>query len=246
MLRRFLVGAPLVCAVFFLCSCGGRGVGYGVVLWGDAGGSPPTGGLVRVVQESPINSTYLIAVAGERKPREYPMGRIRTFKRRAEALAFATTYTANVTSWAVVMKQDPPPLPIRDTPDPDGKVVYKLKAQQLVKVVSRSANPTTIKPYTDYWYEVATEDGLRVVLRAFPEALYGCGRPDAGGAAPSEPGRDPRQDHGRHLASRLVPRHARPRHHRPVDVPRGRRAFPQPLGKADEARASPVHIRVSL
>jgi hypothetical protein len=160
MLRRFLVGAPLVCAVFFLCSCGGRGVGYGVVLWGDAGGSPPTGALVRVVQESPINSSYLIAVAGERKPREYPMGRVRIFKRRGDALAFATTYTANVTSWAVVMKQDPPPLPIRDTPDPDGKVVYKLKAQQLVKIVSRSANPTTIKPYTDYWYEVATEDGF--------------------------------------------------------------------------------------
>jgi hypothetical protein len=39
-------------------------------------------------------------------------------------------------------------------------VVYKLKWQQLVKVVSRAAEKVSIKPYSDYWYEVATEDGF--------------------------------------------------------------------------------------
>ena len=39
-------------------------------------------------------------------------------------------------------------------------MVYKLQSQQLLKVVSRSADQVTIKPYTDYWYEVATEDGF--------------------------------------------------------------------------------------
>jgi hypothetical protein len=160
MLRRTLLAALLLPAAFLLFSCSGGGAGYGVVLWGDAGGPPRTGDIVRIAREMPINSSYLVSVTGEKKPREYPMGRVRVFKRRAEAAAFAKSYAASLTQWAVVMKQDPPPLPIRETPDPDGRVVYKLKWQQLVKIVSRTAEKASIKPYADYWYEVATEDGF--------------------------------------------------------------------------------------
>ena len=159
MLRRLLAGALALFAVVLLVSCGARAAGYGVVLWGDSNSAPQTGTIVRVVRESPINGSCLIAVPGEKKPREYPLGRVRVFKKRADAGAFAKGYSDSVTRWAVVMKQDPPPLPIRDAPDPDGKVVYKLQWQQLVKVVSRSAEKVSIKPYIDYWYEVATEDG---------------------------------------------------------------------------------------
>jgi hypothetical protein len=160
MLRRTLLAAPLLIAVVILSSCGGGGAGYGVVLWGDYGSTPVTGGIVRIAREMPINSTYLIAIPGEKKPREFSMGRIRVFKRRGDAAAFAKSYEQNATQWAVVMKQDPPPLPVRETADPDGRVVYKLKWQQLVKVVSRTAEKASIPPYADYWYEVATEDGF--------------------------------------------------------------------------------------
>jgi len=160
MLQRTLVGALLVLATFLLAACGARAVGYGVVLWGDLNGSPQTGAVVPIVREAPIDSAYLLKVPGEQSPREYPMGRVRLFKKKADAEAFARVYADNLASWAVVMKQDPPPLPIRETPMQDGKVVYKLQWQQLVKVVSRSAEKVTIKPYTDYWYEVATEDGF--------------------------------------------------------------------------------------
>jgi hypothetical protein len=161
MLRRTLVGTLLVTVSLLLASCGARAVGYGVVLWGDPYGSPQTGEVVPIVREAPIDSAFLIRVPGEQAPREYPMGRIRLFSKKADAMEFAKTYAENLTDWAVVMKQDPPPLPIRETPDPEARVVYKLQWQQLVKVVGRSANKVTIKPYTDYWYEVATEDGFR-------------------------------------------------------------------------------------
>ncbi|MCX7038508.1 MAG: SH3 domain-containing protein [Spirochaetes bacterium] len=62
--------------------------------------------------------------------------------------------------WAFSGKQDPPPLPIREEAKQDAKTVYKLKPNQMVKVVSRSAEKETIKPYADYWYEVVTEDGF--------------------------------------------------------------------------------------
>jgi hypothetical protein len=160
MLRRTLVGTLAVLPLLLLASCGVRAVGYGVVLWGESIGAPQSGTVVPIIRESPINSSYLIMVPGENKAREYPMGRIRLFAKKGEAAVFAATYAQSLSSWAVVMKEDPPPLPVRETPDPEAKTVYKLRSQQLLKIVSRSADRVTIKPYTDYWYEVATEDGF--------------------------------------------------------------------------------------
>jgi hypothetical protein len=159
MLRRILVSAFIAVPFLLLVSCGSRAVGYGVVLWGEKSGTPQTGAVVAVVQTPTASAPLLISVPGERTPREYPAGRIRMFKSRRDASTFASTYGANLMSWAVVIKEDSPPLPVRDTPTPEGKVVYRLQYRQLVKVVSRSAEKMTVKPYSDYWYELATEDG---------------------------------------------------------------------------------------
>jgi hypothetical protein len=158
--HRSVAAALLVLCGLVLASCGARPVGWGVVLWGEASGAPQTGAIVGILQESSIGEASLIAVQGERKPREYPLGRIRIFKRKSEAAAFAASYAVNAASWAVVVKEDSPPLPIRDAAAADAKVVYKLQYGQLVKVVSRSTEKADVKPYSDYWYEVATEDGF--------------------------------------------------------------------------------------
>ena len=159
MQRRMPAAALATAILVLLCSCGTRPVGFGVVLWGEVSGAPQTGAVVAIVQESPVNSSYLISLPGEKEPREYSMGRIRLFRKKADADGFASVYSATAGSWAVVTKQDPPPLPIRDSASQDGKGVYKLQKNQLVKVVSRSAEKTVVKPYTDFWYEVVTEDG---------------------------------------------------------------------------------------
>jgi len=158
--HRSVAAGFLVLCGLALASCGARPVGWGVVLWGEAAGSPRTGAVVGILQESAIGEASLIAVPGERKPREYPLGRIRIFKRKAEASAFAASYAAKADDWAVVVKEDSPPLPVREAPAPDAKVIYKLQYGQLVKVVSRSAEKADVKPYSDYWYELATEDGF--------------------------------------------------------------------------------------
>jgi hypothetical protein len=159
MLRRTLAAAIAAVPLVFLIACGSRAVGYGVVLWGETTGMPRTGAVVAVVQTPTASTPLLISLPGERVPREYPAGRIRMFKARRDAAAFASSFTANLGAWAVVVKEDAPPLPVRDSPTPEGKVVYKLKYRQLVKVLSRSAEKMTVKPYSDYWYELATEDG---------------------------------------------------------------------------------------
>ena len=159
MLRRACTLGFALLAVSLLASCGARAAGYGVVLWGETSGALTAGSVIPVIRDAPINSSYLVLAPGESKPREFPMGRIRVFKRKSEADDFSRTFAPFVQSWAVSMKQDPPPLPIRDQAKQEGRVIYKLKPAQIVKVVGRSAAPETIQQYADYWYEVITEDG---------------------------------------------------------------------------------------
>ncbi len=159
MTRSHLLAALAALLALLLASCGVRAVGYGVVLWGMSSGGPATGAVVPVIRESPVNSSYLISVQGQKQLSEIPMGRLRFFKRRAEADTYARDYAAYLPSWALVMKLDGAPLPIRDSASQDGKLVYRLQPKQLVKVISRSSAQVTVPPYTDYWYEVATEDG---------------------------------------------------------------------------------------
>ncbi len=159
MLRRNAAAALGVLACLLLAACGPRPSGYGVVLWGDPGGAPATGDIIPIVRDTPINNAVLVALPGQKSPREFLLGRMRTFRSRRDASAFSKTFAANLESWAVVTKADEPPLPIRDSPGQDGKVIYKLAPKQLVKIVSRGDSPVTVKPYTDYWYEVVTEDG---------------------------------------------------------------------------------------
>jgi Bacterial SH3 domain len=143
-----------------LTSCGPRAAGYGVILWGETNTALQTGVVVPVIGGGTISSSYLVLVPGEKKPREFPMGRVRFFRSKADAAKFSQSFAPYVQSWAVSMKQDPPPLPIRDQASQDGRVIYKLKPGQLVKVVGMSAQRDTIQQYSDYWYEVVTEDGF--------------------------------------------------------------------------------------
>jgi len=161
-----------------LASCGVRAAGYGVVLWGETDTALKTGLVVPLIGGGTINSSYLVMVPGEKKPREFPMGRIRFFRSRKEASQFAQAFAPYAQSWAVSMKQDPPPLPIRDQAAQDGRVIYKLKPGQLVKVVGKSAQPDTIQQYTDSWYEVVTEDGFSgFVFGHFLKAFTAAGDP---------------------------------------------------------------------
>ena len=157
---RGMAAALVVLPCLIISACGSHAAGYAVVLWGQPDGSAPrTGDVVAVARATAINSSVLISVTGEKAPREYLEGRLRSFKTQGAAAAFAKTYSASLGSWAIVTKLDQPPLPVRDSASPDGRVVYKLAARQLVKIIGRTDAPVTIKPYTDYWYELVTEDG---------------------------------------------------------------------------------------
>jgi hypothetical protein len=158
--RAIAAVALVTISLLALSSCGRRAIAWGLLLWGDTSGPFATGTVVSINRESQLGDTYLVSVKGERETREFTRGRIRKFAHRAEAIAEAERVQPWLTTWAYSRKQDPPPLPIRETADASAKTVYRLRYQQLVKVIGRSAERFEIKPYTDYWYEVATEDGF--------------------------------------------------------------------------------------
>ncbi len=151
--------ALITLSLLVLGSCGPRAVAWGLLLWGDLTGPFATGTVVAITRDSQISDTYLVAVKGERQAREFAKGSVRKFAHRAEAVAAAEILQPWLATWGFSRKEDPPPLPIRETSDANAKTVYRLRFGQLVKVVSRTAERVEVKPYTDYWYEVATEDG---------------------------------------------------------------------------------------
>lgn len=151
--------ATLALISLTLGSCGPRAVAWGVLLWGDHAGPFATGSVVAITRDSQISDTYLVAVKGERETREFAKGRVRRFARRTEADAAAEALAPWATSWAFSRKEDRPPLPVRETADAAARTVYRLPFGQLLKVVGRSAERVAVDRYTDYWYEVVTEDG---------------------------------------------------------------------------------------
>jgi hypothetical protein len=152
---------PVVLAVFLLLpvSCAKPPLGYGVLLSGDLSGPFATGALVSVTGESQGAAVVLVHASGESKPREIPAGKVRLFPKRDEAGRFAAAYGAYMTTYAFSRKEDAPPLPMREKPNSEARIVYKLRYGELVKVVSRSDQKDKAGSYEDYWYELVTEDG---------------------------------------------------------------------------------------
>jgi len=140
-----------------LSSCGGRIIGYGLVLWGGPEVSLETGQIVRIQQESQIQNAYLIRKTGKELI-EVPTWRIRLFPDMQQATKGAEEYAAFENVYAYSQRDG---LPIREQADPEARRVYKLAEGQLVKVLSRGEAKVNISNLEDYWYEVLTEDGYR-------------------------------------------------------------------------------------
>ena len=142
-----------------LVSCGERSVGTGVVLWSD-GGPLATGALVDVVGESTIEDRYLVRVASADRRQDpvpvAPRWRMRVFADPERAAAFAARYADFVDVYAYAARRG---LPVRAQASATAGIVYKLREQEVIKVIKRGAEPERVGSFENYWYSVLTEDG---------------------------------------------------------------------------------------
>ena len=146
------------CALL-LAACGQAPRGYGVVLW-SAGGVPPTGAVVHIIEESSIEDSYSVLSAGgdrEEEPVPVERWRVRVYPDAEQATAFAAGYAPFTDSYGYAVRSG---LPVRAEASATADIVYKLREGQVTKVLERGAQPEQVGVYENYWYRVLTEDGV--------------------------------------------------------------------------------------
>ena len=152
----FAGGAAIALA---LVSCGERSLGTGVVLWSD-GGPMATGAIVDVVEESTIEDRYLVrAASADRREEPLPVAprwRVRLFAEPEQAAEFAARFAEFVDVYAYAARRG---LPVRAEASATAGIVYKLREQEVTKVIERGAEPKQVGSFENYWYRVLTEDG---------------------------------------------------------------------------------------
>jgi hypothetical protein len=154
-MKKTLTLAALAALVVSLCSCGPRLAGYGLVLWGGQEGDFRTGEIIEILQESQIQQAYLVRL-DRKQAAEIPFFRVRFYEEREAAEEAARDYSRYVNRFGYSERDG---LPLRDAPDQQARIIYKLRAGQLVKVVEQGDEPEEISSYSAYWYRVLTEDG---------------------------------------------------------------------------------------
>ena len=158
--RRARIGGVVAgaCALL-LAACGQAPRGFGVVLW-SAGGVPPTGAVVHIIEESAIEERYLVLSAGgdrDEKPVAVQRWRVRVFPDAEQATAFAARYAPFTDSYGYAVRSG---LPVRAAASATADIVYKLREGQVTKLLERGAQPERVGVYENYWYQVLTEDGV--------------------------------------------------------------------------------------
>ena len=152
-------GAVAGACALLLAACGQAPRGYGVVLW-SAGGVPPAGTVIHLIEESSIEDRYLVLSAGgdqDEEPVAVERWRVRVFPDAEPATAFAARYAPFTDSYGYAVRSG---LPIRTEASATADIIYKLRVGQVTKVLERGAQPERVGVYENYWYQVLTEDGV--------------------------------------------------------------------------------------
>jgi hypothetical protein len=139
-------------------SCGAGKIGYGVILWSSDNQQFPTGSIVHVMEESRIKGTYTIRNNETKNITEIPSYLVSFFKKKGDAEEYAGLYSEYAPLLARAEKDG---LPVRETPDALGTRLYRLKKQQIFKILEREEEPTQEGELEGYWYQILTDDGVK-------------------------------------------------------------------------------------
>ncbi len=137
-------------------SCSSR-PSYGVVLWSKNEASVKTGEIVRIRSQSQLSSTYLIALPHGKGNLEIDNWRVSPFRHERDAINFAAAYAPYVTETA---RSRSAGIVLYQSPSLTAQRVYRMRANQEVKVISRENLPGSSGAEGTTWYEVLTGDGV--------------------------------------------------------------------------------------
>lgn len=154
----FLVRKVLapVLVVLFLQACTSPYISYGVVLWSDNESVIPHGSLAGVIEDSAVKKLLKIELIEKQGTiADIEHWRLKLFNSQQSAKDWIAS-NQYLGTFATVLKQA---LPVRDKADRQALMVYRLREQELIKIVGRAEAPSVEGGMENYWYEILTESG---------------------------------------------------------------------------------------
>jgi len=146
--------------VSLVCSCT-KTLGFGVVVWKDEGDVLEVGDVVRIYASSHSTNTYIVGVDGEEGRYEVPMKRILGAKSKKDAMDLKDKLVAQFDIYAASLTDG---LPLREAADNSSKQIYRLRENQLVKLLWEGDGAPVEragKMLEGKWFYVVSDDGVQ-------------------------------------------------------------------------------------
>ena len=153
----FLLNVFLV-SLFFSCS---KTVGYGVVIWKDEGDALELGNIVRIYAQSESSKIYVVGIDGEEGQYEVPMRKILSMPHKKDAMELKDRLEMQLQTYAACLSDG---LPLREAPDNSSKQIYRLRENQLVKILWEGSGVPVEragKMLEGKWFYVISDDGVQ-------------------------------------------------------------------------------------
>ena len=165
--KVLLVLATLTFILFSSCT---RRLGWGMLLWSAEDPPIPSGTILPVYIRSNIDHVWVVGIPQEYRRGggrdsgmdkfEVPLAQLELVGGKRKAIQRAAEFSAYARTYAETLQDG---LPIRDNPDNGSKRVYRLRAGEIVKVLSSvqgaPAISTSGDPLPGEWFRVLTENG---------------------------------------------------------------------------------------
>ena len=154
----YSIVAALCFSIVMTASCS-KSIGYGVVNWSIPEYNLTATDVVPILVRSNISKVYIAELNGQKI--EIPLWQLTFCSSKREANAYIKK-TAEYRSVYAAVKLDG--LPLRANPDNAGKQVYRLRENQIVKVLWKGEGAPVVardKPLEGDWLYVMTNDGTR-------------------------------------------------------------------------------------
>ena len=155
---RFIKLIFLFMFASFVFSCSDY-LGYGVVIWKGEG--IEVGDIVKVYAKSDASKTYIISSLDSENKKEVPMWKILLRKNKKEIEKLEAKLEKLQFMYAASTFDG---LPIREHPDNLSKQVYRLKENQVVKLLWEGEGIPVMRGEVRVegdWYEVMTDEGIQ-------------------------------------------------------------------------------------
>ncbi|MGI5173131.1 SH3 domain-containing protein [Treponema sp. OMZ 840] len=169
----------LISLLFILAGCSGK-MGYGVVLWSIPEHNLHDGDIVPVYVRSNIGKVYIIGIPGSKEKLEVPLWQISEPESKRTAQKTASYYAEYRRHYARAALDG---LPIRAEPVNTAKQVYRLRHNEVIKILYKGEGQAVMMgktPLEGEWLRVLTADGSRGWCFSYNLRLFDETKTDAG------------------------------------------------------------------